>query len=93
MGIVETTTCVYQFIYDENENYFTKIIQYFIMHRIGLWIKVDSYVAYMFYLWSFIHNTSFPIAIKKLKEIYFLEYKHFCISWEAGNYNKVYLNN
>ena len=64
MGTVENTTCVYQFIYDENENDYTKIIQCFIIHRLGLCINVDSYVADMFYSWSFSHNTLFPIPIK-----------------------------
>ena len=42
-------TCVYQFIYDENDNDDTKLIQYFIMHVLGLWKKVDSYVSHMLY--------------------------------------------
>ena len=44
-------TCVYQLIYDENDSDETKIIQYFIMHGLGLCMKVDSYVAHMFYAW------------------------------------------
>ena len=44
----DPTTCVYQFIYDENDNDGTNIIQYYIMHGLGLCIKVDSYVAHMF---------------------------------------------
>ena len=45
----DTTICVYQLIYDENHDADTKIIQYFIMHGLGLCIKVDSYVAHIFY--------------------------------------------
>ena len=63
LGIVETTTCVYQFIYDKNNNNYTKTIQCFIINELGLCIKVDNYVVHMFYSWSFSHNTSFPIAI------------------------------
>ena len=45
----DPTTCVYQFIYDENESDDTKIIQYFIMYGLVLCIKVNSYVTHMFY--------------------------------------------
>ena len=51
LGMVDTTTYVYQFIYDENDSGGTKIKPYFIMHGLGLCIKVDSYVADMFYAW------------------------------------------
>ena len=36
LGMGHPTTCVYQFIYDENDNDETKVIQYFIMHVLGL---------------------------------------------------------
>ena len=49
--MVDPTTCVYQFILDENLSVDTEIVQYFIMHVLGLCIKVDSYVAHMFYAW------------------------------------------
>ena len=62
----DPTKCSYQFIYNENYNDNTKIIQYFIMHGLGLCIKVDSYVAHMFYAWSFSHNTAFRISINKI---------------------------
>ena len=38
LGFGDPTTCVYQLIYDEKENVDTKIIQYFIMHGLGLYI-------------------------------------------------------
>ena len=60
----DTTTRIYQLIYDKNDNSDTKIIQYLILHGLGLCIKVDSYVAHMFYAWSFSHNTAVPISIK-----------------------------
>ena len=60
----DTTTCVYQFIYDETENINTQVTQYFIMHGLGLFIKVDIYVAHMFYACTFSHNTAIPIAKK-----------------------------
>ena len=28
LGMSDTTKCVYQFFYNENDNYYTKIIQY-----------------------------------------------------------------
>ena len=60
-------TYVYKFIYDEKDNFDTKIIQYFNIHGLGLCIKVDSYVAHMFYAWPFSHNTAVPIAKNKNK--------------------------
>ena len=62
LGMGDPTTCVYQFIYDENDSVDTEIIQYSILHGLRLFIKIDSYVAYMFYACSFIHNTSVLIA-------------------------------
>ena len=61
LGMVDPTTCVYQFIYDEKDENYTQITQYFIMHVLGLCIKVDSYVVNLFYAWSFSHNTAVPI--------------------------------
>ena len=49
MGLGDTTTCVYQLIFDENDSKDTKIIQYFIMHGLGLCIKLDNFGAHMFY--------------------------------------------
>ena len=63
----DLTTCVYPFIYNENDNDHTNILQYFIIHGLELCIKVDSYVTHMFYVWSFSHNTELLIAIKKEK--------------------------
>ena len=84
----DTTTCVYQFIYYENDSFDTNIIQYFIIHGLVSCIKVDSYVAHMFYAWSFIHNTAVPIAIKKNK--YFLSFNTntTIFSCGSGNSNK-----
>ena len=63
----DPTTCVYQFIYNENENDETKIIQYFIQHELGLCIEVYSYMAHIFHAWSLIYNTEVSISIKKTK--------------------------
>ena len=51
LGMGGTTTCVYQFIHDEKDKNNTQIIHYFIMHRLVLCIKVDSYVDHLFYAW------------------------------------------
>ena len=56
LGMGDLTTYVYQFIYDENESDDTKIIQYFIIYRLLLCIKINSYVAHMLYAWSFSNN-------------------------------------
>ena len=63
MGLDDPTTCVYKLIFDENDSNDTNIIQYFIMYGLGLCIKLDSFVAHMFYEWLFSHNTAVPIAI------------------------------
>ena len=47
----DPTTCLYQFIYDEEDRSDTEIMQYFLMHGLGLCIKINSYVANMFYAW------------------------------------------
>ena len=49
MGLVDTTTFVYQFIFDKYDSKDTKMIQYFVMHGLGLCIKLNSYVENMFY--------------------------------------------
>ena len=67
LGMRDPTTCVYHFIYDQKDNNDTQTTQYFIMHRLGICIKVDSYVAHMFYAWLLSHNKAFPIAKKKKK--------------------------
>ena len=70
MGLDDPTTYFYQFNIDENYSNSTKFIQYFIMHRMGLCSKLNSFVERMHYLWSFSNNTEVPIGIKKNK--YFL---------------------
>ena len=63
----DPTTCVYQLIYYEKDNNDTQMTQYFIMHGLGLCIKVDSYASHMFYAWSFSHNTEVTIDTKNNK--------------------------
>ena len=57
----DTTTYVYQFIFDKDDNNDKNIIKYFVMHGLGLCIRLNTYVAHMFYEWSFSNNTSVPI--------------------------------
>ena len=79
---------VYQFIYDEKDSADTKIIQYFIMNGLGLCIKVDIYMAHMFYVWAFNHNTSVTIAIKKNKYFLYLNTNTTVFAWRDDNCNK-----
>ena len=65
MGLVYPRNCVYKFIFNENYSNDTNIIQYFIMRGLGLCIKLNSFVACIFYAWSFIHNTTVPISIQQ----------------------------
>ena len=57
LGMGDRTTFFYQFTYDWNDNDDMKIRQRFVMHGLGLCIKVDSYVAHMLNEWLFSHNT------------------------------------
>ena len=57
------------------------------MHGLGLCIKVDSYVAHMFYVCSFIHNTSIPIAINNNKYFLSLNTNNTLFDWGDGNFN------
>ena len=63
----DPTACVYQVICDEKESVDTEIIKYSIMHGLGLFNKVNSYVAHMLYAWSLSHNKAVTIAIKNKK--------------------------
>ena len=85
MGLGDTTTCVYQFIFDFFFSNAMKIIQYFNMHGLGLCIKFNNFVAHMFFACSFIHNTAVPIAIRK--NTYFRSLKTYTtlFDWGAGN--------
>ena len=58
----DPTTFFYQFIYDEKDKNDTHVTQYFIMHGLGLCIKVDSNVPHFFYAWPFSHNTAVPLS-------------------------------
>ena len=67
MGLVDPKTCVYQFIFDENDSNDTKIIQYFIMHVLGLCKNLNNFVAHIFYYWLFSTNKEVPFDIKHNK--------------------------
>ena len=81
-------TCVYQFIYNENDSVDTKIVQYFIIYRLGLCIKIDSYASHLFYEWSLCHNIEVPISKEKKKYFFSLDKNTNVFSWGAGNSNK-----
>ena len=59
MGFVDPTTFVYRFNFYYYCSNGTKIIQYFVMHRLGLCIKLNNYFAHIFYELS--HSTAVPI--------------------------------
>ena len=84
----DPTTCVYQFVYDERYSVDTDVIEYFIMHGLGLCIKLNMYVAHMFYAWSFSNNTAVSIAIKKKKYFLSLNSHTAVFAWGSGNSNK-----
>ena len=62
------------------------------MHGLGLCIKVDSYVAHMFYACSFSHNTAVPIAKNNNKDFLSLNKNTTLFYWGDGNPNKMECN-
>ena len=89
LGMDDPKNVFYQLFYDKNNSDDPTIIQYFIIQGLGLCIKVDSYMEHMFYVWSFIHNKSVPIAIKKNKYFIYLNTNTTVFDWGAGNSNKI----
>ena len=71
MGLGGTTACVFQLIFNKYDINEKNIIQYFIMHGLGLCIKLNCFVAHMFYAWSFSHDTVVPISINQNKYFVF----------------------
>ena len=61
------------------------------MPGLGLCIKVDSYVAHMFYAFSFSHNTEVPIAIKNNKYFISLNTHTTAFAWVAVNSSKSWM--
>ena len=89
MGLDGFITCVYQLIFDENGSNSTNNIQYFIMHVLGLCIKLNSYVARMFYTLSFIHSPEITINIGQNKSVLILNTNTAAMfDWGAVNLNK-----
>ena len=88
LEMCDSTACVYQLIYDENESDDTKIIQQFIMHGLGLLIKGYSYLSHMFYACSFSYNAAVQIHINKDTHFLSLNTNNTLFSWGVGNYNK-----
>ena len=88
MVLGDTTNFFYQFISNDNDSNYTKIIKYFITHRLGLRIKFDSFVAHMLYAWSFINNTALSIGMRK--NIYFISLNKSTtvVDCRASNFNK-----
>ena len=58
------------------------------MHGLGLCIKLNSYVAHMFYACSLGHNKSVPISIKHNRYLLSLNTYTTVFYWGAGNSNK-----
>ena len=88
LEIGDPTTFFYQFIYDENNINDTQITQYFIMHGLGLCIKVNSYVAHIFYECKCSNNTAVPIAINKNRYLLSFNTHTIVFALGAGNSNK-----
>ena len=93
MRLGDSTTCLYQFIYDENDSNDTNIIQYCIMHGLRLWIKLNSFLAHIFYEWLLSNNTAVTIYIKQNK--YFISLNTYTTVIDQGdrNSNKIEYKN
>ena len=65
----------------------TDILQYLIIHGVGLCIKFYNFVAHMFYAWSFNHNTAVPIDIHNNKYFLSLNINTTVFAWGSGNNN------
>ena len=74
MGLGDPKTFVYQVTFDKQDTDNTHMIKYVFMEGLVICIKLNSYVAHIFYAWLFIHNASVPILIKH-KNIIFLYIK------------------
>ena len=88
LGMGDPTTFFNPFILYENDNDDTKIIHYYIMNGLRLFIKIYSYVAHMLYARSLINNTVVPIDINKNKYFMSLNTKTTLFAWVDGNSNK-----
>ena len=72
MGLGDLKTCVYQVTFYKEDTDNTHILKYFVMDGLVICIKLNSYVAHIFYAWSFIHNASVTILIKHNKYYLYL---------------------
>ena len=57
-GLGIPTTCVHQFVGFERWRQNSEVYQYFVFPGLGLCIRFESFVAHMFYGWTFAHNTA-----------------------------------
>ena len=73
------------FIFNEIDNNDTNIIQYFIMHGLGLCIKLNRFVVNMLYSCSFSNNKPVPIAINKKN--YSISLNEYTTAFDWGDEN------
>ena len=88
MELGDTTTCFYQFVFDENDSNGTNTLPYFIMHGLGLFIKSNSFVAHICSMNGnsvIIQKYQFPIT--RIKQFFFNTY-NTVFAWVDGNSNK-----
>ena len=79
MILGDTTTCVYSFLFDNEYIDITHILQFFDMYGLGICIKLNSYVAHMFNVWSLSHNMEVPTPIKQKKSLTRFKYHCYCL--------------
>ena len=89
MVLGDPKTCVYLFIFDINDINDANTIQYFILNRLGLCIKIDTFVARMLYVWLFSNNIAIPIAMNNNKDYIYLNAYTTVFAWGYVNSNKI----
>ena len=89
MVLVDTTTFVYQIIFDEIYSNDTNVIQYFIMNGLVVCITLNSFVSHIIFPRLLSHNIAVPIAINKNKYFLYLNAYNTVFDWGSGSSNKI----
>ena len=86
MELGDPTICVYKFIFNEYYSNNPKIIQYLVMHRLVLCIKLKSCVEHMFYAWSFskIYSSTNFDWVEQILSVF--KYIHHCVCFERWEF-------
>ena len=76
---------VWFYKHDSND---TKIIRFFVVHGLGLCMKLNGFVSHTFYAWSCSNNTEVPIYVKHNEYYLYLHTNTTMFAWGGVNSNK-----